>query len=531
MHMRAETLRFPNRVVLAVCVCAVIAAHAITAAAAELTSDRRKRPNFVVILADDLGVGDVGAYQNIYPGGEDTSLAHFHTPNIDRLAEDGILCRQAYATGWCAPSRQMLLSGQWVNRPRAYDHPWIGRQLRNAGYVTAMVGKSHGRRAIQKTARASKPETAEFDTGLFFNGGMRSYYLTADDHFPSRRELDRFTYHAQKGQYITDVFTRHGVQFIERNADHSFMLYMSYTAPHRPLEGKPADLRKLFPDTFADMSDAEIRAQSRQKKRKNPRLAQQHYAAMVHALDRGVARLKDALRQEGVLDETTIIVTSDNGAIEGSNHPFQGHKWDGLEGGIRVPFIVWSQRIVQSNRSGSVYDGLVSLADITPTLIGRATEQPYPHPTDGTNLWPALTGQNQPPAGRRYFWSNASKKFHLSGIPGFGTGNQEKIPRRVLQAVLVRGNRKILAYNPSGTPLFGAVRTELPNVVGHETPAQLMREPTPIAGRTPPRDSPLYRELLRRLSAPPRHLLPEWSGAPNPDAFQWHLRDAPAGDS
>lgn len=116
-----------------------------------LAQESDTRPNLIVILADDMGVTDIGAFHELYPGATEEQLAHRYTPNLDRLAKEGVRCTRAYAAAWCAPSRQMLLSGQWVNRRNAYDHPWIGSQLRQEGYVTGLVGKSHGGRPIAKT--------------------------------------------------------------------------------------------------------------------------------------------------------------------------------------------------------------------------------------------------------------------------------------------------------------------------------------------------------------------------------------------
>ena len=205
-----------------------------------------------------MGVTDVGAFHELYPGCPEEQLAHRYTPNLDRLAEQGIRCTRAYAAAWCAPSRQMLLSGQWVNRRNAYDHPWIGSQLRQEGYVTGLVGKSHGGRPIAKTYRNMDPKTAEFDDGFFFNGGCRRSYLEKGETFPGRRGLVPFTFTAKGGEYLTDVYNDHAVEFIERNASRPFMLYLPYNAPHGPLDGKPEDLRKLFPEVFAEASDEDI---------------------------------------------------------------------------------------------------------------------------------------------------------------------------------------------------------------------------------------------------------------------------------
>jgi len=212
----------------------------------------KEKPNIILFLADDMGVTDMGAFHELYPGAPEAQLAHRYTPTLDRLAKEGIGCTRAYSAAWCAPSRQMLLSGQWVNRRNAYDHPWIGSQLRQEGYVTCLVGKSHGSRRIAKAYRNMDPETAELDDGFFFNGGCRRSYLKKGETFPGRRGLVPFTFTAKGGEYLTDVYTDHAVEFIENHADRPFMLHLPYNAPHGPLDGKPEDLRKLFPEVFGD---------------------------------------------------------------------------------------------------------------------------------------------------------------------------------------------------------------------------------------------------------------------------------------
>lgn len=156
-------------------------------------------PNCVVILADDLGYGDIGAYRELYPGGDNKPEAYRHTPHLDRLAGEGVRCTRASATGWCAPSRQALLSGLWVSRRGAYEQPWLGNRLRKAGYATCLVGKSHGAKPIRKTFGNLNRDSAEFDDGLFFNGGARGYYLEEGTTFPGRRGLEPFRYEARGG--------------------------------------------------------------------------------------------------------------------------------------------------------------------------------------------------------------------------------------------------------------------------------------------------------------------------------------------
>jgi len=195
-------------------------------------SENEERLNFIVILADDMGITDVGAFHSLYPGNTEKQLAHNYTPTLDMLATQGIRCTRAYTAAWCAPSRQMLLSGQWVNRKNAFDHPWMGAQLRKEGYVTGIVGKSHGERAIAKTYRDLNPETAEFDDGFFFNGGCRRSYLGEGETFPTRKNLVPSEFVAKGGEYLTDVYTKYAVNFIEDHADEPFMLYLPYNACH-----------------------------------------------------------------------------------------------------------------------------------------------------------------------------------------------------------------------------------------------------------------------------------------------------------
>jgi arylsulfatase A-like enzyme len=481
-----------------------------------------RQPNFVVIFADDLGYGDIGAYRALYQGGDDKPPAYRHTPTLDQLATQGVRFTRAYASGWCAPSRQVLLSGRWVNRTDAYNYPWIGNQLRREGYVTGMVGKSHGVRPTKKTFGDVDPKTAEFDDGLWFNGGAREFFLKPGETFPGRKCLQPFEFKAAGGEHLTDVFTDHAVDFIERNSEKPFMLYLPYTAPHEPLQGKPEDLKKLFPDVFSGMSDAAIR--ETWKQRDNKQLRACHYAAVVYGMDQGIGRIMQTLRDEGLAENTWVIFTSDNGAQHGSNYPLSGRKWDGLEGGYRVPFIVWSADLLGSNRSGTIYDGLVSIADIAPTLLGLGARTDQDFPTDGVNLIPYLMGEKPPLTGRTYFCGNACRKGQMTGYAEFWDQQQaEAHEGRLMQTVLIKDDQKILCWNPQGTDVLGAVHTQLPDVVGQPNPVELLREATPQAGVLPETRAgkSMFDELFRLIGSNQRGLQPDWSGAPKRESNQY----------
>lgn len=509
-------------------------------------SSQAAAPNIIVILADDMGIGDIGAFRELYQGGPedlppaqwgctypgdlDVQLSHQFTPNLDRLAKGGIRCTRAYSGAWCAPSRQMLLSGQWSSRRNAYDHPWMGKQLRDAGYVTGFVGKSHGRKPTDKVYGNTNPQTAEFDDGLFFNNGARGFYMTEGETLPGRVGLKPFKFTAKADDYITDVFTDHAVQFIERHADEPFMLYLPYTAPHEPLHGKPEDLRKMFPKVFAGQSDESIIAKVAGHKFRgvSDEMKAYHYAAMVHNMDLGIGRIFQTLEKLGIDENTLIIFTSDNGAQWGSNYPAHGHKGETRDAGIRVPFIVWSAALAASDRSGSVYNGLVSLADIAPTLVAQATGKLTDHPSDGTDIMPYLSGQQQPLTGRTWFWSNACKgnslKVNLDGAHEFIDG---PLPDAIMQSVYIRDDQKITCWNQSGSDEFGAVYNRLPDVAGKQDPASLVIEHPPVAGQVPV-EGPgrvLFDEMLQMISESDGGVVPEWSGAPDLDKYSWWFID------
>lgn len=494
------------------------------------------RLNFIVILADDMGTGDIGAYRELYPGGPEDprfsarhdptypgtlpiQLAHRFTPNLDRLAREGIRCTRGYATAWCAPSRQMLLSGLWANRANAYDHPWVGAQLREAGYVTGMVGKSHGARPTSRVFRNLDRDTAEFDDGLFFNSGARDFYFDEGETLPGRVGLEPFTFTASDGEYVTDVFTDHAVAFIERHADRPFMLYLPYTAPHEPLHGKPEDMRKLFPDVFGGMTNEEIRApvDGQRFRGVSDEMKAYHYAALVYAMDRGIGRLVQTLEERGIVDNTLLIFTCDNGAQWGCNYPGSGHKTETRDGGIRVPFIVWSSEIARSGSGGSVYNGLVSLADITPTLMAQLSDAPYPYPTDGINILPYLKGSKEPPVGRTWFWANASRGGSLrTKIDGAHDFSDEPLPETMIQMVYIKDEEKITCWHALGTDLVGAVYNRLPDVVGRPDPAEHVVEHPPVAGQIPVEGASrmLFDEMIEMVRSSGDSLLPTWSGAP-----------------
>ena len=338
------------------------------------------QPNIVVILADDLGYGDIGVN-----GGEVIA-----TPYIDALASRGVRLTQGYVSHpVCSPSRAGLMTGRyqqrhgWEFNPSGRDQVagmstaerTLADVMGAAGYRTGLVGKWH---------LGSKPEhhpvNRGFDEFFGFVGGG-SVYIDAQvpgvESWGGRRVgqsntmLRGLDHEEVVEEYLTDRFTNEAVDFIERHADAPFFLFLSHKTPHTPLQATARYLSR-----YRHIEDDATRV----------------YAAMVASLDDSVGAVVAALNRGGLRDDTLIVFLSDNGCaayIAGgcSNSPLRGHKRDFHEGGVRVPFIVsWPGRLPE----GSVFDHPASALDLMDTFLAAAGGDETSD--DSVNLLPFLDG-------------------------------------------------------------------------------------------------------------------------------------------
>jgi len=509
--------------------------------------------NFVVIFADDFGYGDMGCYRELFQGGDEISLAPQFTPNLDRLGRDGVRFMQAYTCSWCAPSRQNLLSGRWCNRADNITRPWIGKQLRDLGYSTCFVGKSHGANSSAKVLNAD-PATAEYNDGFFFCNGMRKFYLRPGETFPRRVDFESQPFVAKGGEYITDVFTDFGADFIKRSAkaEKPFFLYLAYNAPHSPLDGKLADLQRMFPGEFDGIAEADWRellnassarhfepeptkrltgarkpapgwsaktspAYQRMKKLGRERFIKTNFAALVYGMDRGVGKLMRTLEEAGVDDDTLVIFTSDNGSIMGSNYPLTGLKSSHFEGGVRVPMIVWSKSLADSPAQGRIVEEITPTTDIAATLVGMATNTDTPDfPFDGISLWPYLAKNAPIPDDQVFYFASDTSQFykahgvyrresmlrplsekergHLAGLFG-GTDMNE----RIFNAVYIKGKEKIVYWSKRDGSARGAIYKELPTEARSlATPTEPFKEELVVDGKFPASEAgkELWKEFV-----------------------------------
>ena len=360
---------------------AIVASAAVGLLAAE-------RPNFVFVLADDLGWRDLGSYGSTY----------YETPHLDRLAAEGVRFTDAYAAGnSCSPTRASILTGRypasthltdwipgrtppgakldipkWTNYLR-HEETTLAEALSEAGYVTAAIGKWHlGQKGWWAEDHGFQVSVGGSHTGSHSNM-FPPYWPAAKIQrlgwrpFPDERP----------GEYLTDRITREAEAFLDRHGDQPFFLYLSHYAVHTRIVGKPELVEKY-------------RNKRPTGSQKNP-----EYAAMVEGLDQSVGAVVAKLEQVGVADRTVFVFFSDNGGLSKdgritSNLPLRGEKSTAWEGGVRVPLIVrWP-----GQPEGLVVEEPVISVDLYPTILDMAGVDAEPE-VDGKSLTPLLKGDKE----------------------------------------------------------------------------------------------------------------------------------------
>lgn len=355
-----------------------------------------RRPNILLIVADDLGYAGVGCY-----GCEDIP-----TPHIDSLARHGIRFTNGYVScPVCSPTRAGLMTGRYQQRFGHEFNPGppataasdfglpltevtLADVLKRAGYATGMVGKWHLGLAPQ-----FHPMKRGFDEYFGFLHGAHSY---VDAQADSRNPILRGTTPVDEKEYLTDAFTREAVAFIERHRREPFFLYLTYNAVHTPMHATEKYLQR-----FQHLADPKRRT----------------HAAMLSAMDDGIGAVLAKLRETKLEENTLIFFLSDNGGPTptntSSNHPLRGTKGQVYEGGIRVPFIVqWKGHLP----AGKTYDSPVIALDILPTVASVVgAKLPTGRRVDGVDLMPYLTGKKAGAPHQVLFWRFGERRAVRQG--------------------------------------------------------------------------------------------------------------------
>ncbi|MDO8541107.1 MAG: sulfatase-like hydrolase/transferase [Opitutaceae bacterium] len=356
--------------------------------AAVATSAAERQPNFVIILADDMGYADLSC-----SGGD-----RYQTPNIDALAKRGLRFRDFHSNGAvCSPTRAALLTGRYQQRSgvdevvfadpargKRDDHGLkpteitFARLLKGNGYRTGIMGKWH-----LGYAEKFNPVHHGFDEFRGYVSGNVDYHSHIDqaDFADWWHNLER----RDEPGYSTHLITKHALGFLEENKSRPFCLYVANEAPHSPYQG-PKDGPVRGPNAGKPVQGAEI---------------QRAYREMVQEMDRGVGEIVATLQRLGLAENTLVFFFSDNGGTrEGNNGPLHGFKGSVWEGGHRVPAIaMWPAKI-----KPGVTDQTAIGMDLLPTLLQLSgTKSPAGHRLDGTSLVPLLFDGKSLPE-RTLFW-------------------------------------------------------------------------------------------------------------------------------
>lgn len=374
----------------------------VVSAVGMATSDAQAaKPNIIFILADDMGYGDLGCY----------GQKEIKTPNIDKLAADGIRFTRHYAGSTVsAPSRAVLMTGLHTGNAKVRGNQptvecdstdfTLAKLLKGQGYKTAAIGKW----SLGDEGTTGIPSKLGFDYFFGYLNQMRAhnYYIDYLHRNDIRVSLGNDIFYSDKGYskgvgsasknkkvYSHDLFINESLDFIDKNAKSPFFLYLAVTIPHTNNEH----------DVVGDEHGMEIPDYGIYKDKKWPN-AQKGLAAMITYLDKDVAKLRAKLEKLGIDKNTIIIFSSDNGPhAEGGNDPkffnsaggLRGQKRDLYEGGIRTPMIAcWPGKI----KSGQVTNHISASWDVMPTLA-EITGAPKPKNTDGISFLPTLMGKKQ----------------------------------------------------------------------------------------------------------------------------------------
>lgn len=395
----------------------------------------KRKPNILLIVADDLGYNDV----SFNGGGVAGGLVQ--TPNIDSIGHDGVSFAQGYAGhGTCAPSRAALMTGRYPTRfgfeftpvplafarsVRAFNYGMrnpvyfadrekdiipmsemgvapseimLAKLLQDSGYHTLQFGKWHLGESPQ-----FQPQNRGFSESLGFIGGASMFLPPGDPRgVEARQDFDPIDVNLWKSlqfyvrkdggaafapkRYMTDYLTDEAVNAIAANRNRPFFMYMAYNAPHTPLQATKEDFEAL-----SNIPDRRTRI----------------YGAMIRSLDRNVGRLLEALQEQGLEKDTIVIFTSDNGGayylgLPEINRPYRGWKQTFFEGGIRTPYFVrWPGTI----QAGTTYRAPVSHFDIFATAAAAAgARMPGDRVYDGVNLTPYVQGRKLGRPHEALFW-------------------------------------------------------------------------------------------------------------------------------
>ncbi len=394
-------------------------------------------PNVVLIVADDLGYGEMGAYRQgqRFPSKNEcgsTGQRFINTPNMDALAARGARFTNGYATAAiCNASRTGIQTGRYQQdfgvywygvKPTVPGEPTLGRFMKGAGHRTGYIGKVH-----DAAAARGNPRVYGFDEFFGFFGHSHDYEKIAPGQSSSSASIVKPLIRNNSGPagvtgYITKVFADEAADFIDAQGKDPYFLQVAFNAVHTPITKAPTPYKRRYgitrdleyPDWDPNETSYTKYSQAWHRNRKTDSHARQRLLSVLDALDDSVGQIIDALRRNGVYRNTMVILTSDNGGGKfncANNGPLNGFKFSLSEGGIRVPFLVsWPAGGIAPNQ---VVETPVTTLDIFPTMVASVQGQ-QPAGRDGANLLPMLRGKRHQLGKRNLFWHQKAGGYFAS---------------------------------------------------------------------------------------------------------------------
>ena len=409
-----------------------LSATVVVAGTASFAADGDRLPNIVLIVSDDQGYNDLGALSE-----------HILTPNLDRIARDGVRLTNFYVA-WpaCTPSRGALLTGRYPQRNGIYDMirneaPDYGHRYTPEEY--AVTWERIGGMDTREILLPSLLKQAGYYSGIFgkWDLGMHRRYLplargwdefyglvnTGIDYYTHERYGVPSMYRdnqptvEDRGTYCTDLFRREALRFLAQNKERPFFLYLPFNAPHnasslepeiRAAAQAPEEWRKKYPDLYAQEGFVEGVRYGQAAKLPNAALRKTHYLGSVTAMDSAIGDVLDRLDEYGLADNTIVVFFSDNGGSGAAdNRPLRGGKSQVFEGGVRVCCLV---RYPPCIPAGSVNDQFLTTLEMFPTLLNLAGVKPPDDVVlDGFDMLPVLSGDRPSPR-QSMFWKRQDRE-------------------------------------------------------------------------------------------------------------------------
>ncbi len=382
------------------------------------SENESKKPNIIYIMADDLGYGDLGIYgQN-----------KIKTPRLDQMAQEGMMFTQHYAGSTvCMPSRASLMTGYHTGHSTVRGNPrWtftgsavdlslqdvtVAEELKRAGYTTGLIGKW----GLAEKDLTSMPNNQGFDYFYGYRKHKTAHYYYPDTLYRNNKAIATGNkVHEKEGTYSHDSFTEDALNYIKKNKDTTFFLYLAFTIPHYELE-VPEDSKV----PYKKLNWEERTLPSRKGGYQHDEDGNATYAGMVSRMDMHVGQLLDTLKELGIDKNTLVIFTSDNGheydrGFFNSNGDFQGRKRDLYDGGIRIPFIARWPGTVPAN---STTQHISAFWDFLPTACEIAGVEPMEKDLDGISYLPTLLGNDEDQRKHDYlYWEFNEGRGPVQGI-------------------------------------------------------------------------------------------------------------------